>query len=101
MSTVYSWRLSEEFEPSSLSICCTVCENPLVLHQPDSDTPDRLLATCEDCKAWFLANGDGTVLIPLPAWPADVDQSGVEHRSPLTGVKLFDHAELHDLDESD
>ena len=101
MSTVYTWRLSEEFDPSSPSICCDVCENLLVLHQPDSETPDRLLATCEGCEAWFLANGDGTVLIPLPTWPADAALSDMERRSPLTGVKLFHRAELHDLDDSD
>ena len=77
MSTVYAWQQSEQSGPTSLSICCPRCENPVVLHQPDSDTPDRLLATCDDCKSWFLANGDGTVLVPLPIVPADATHSDV------------------------
>lgn len=66
MSTVYTWRHSEDFTPTSLSICCPRCEYSLTLHQPDAELPDRLLATCDDCKAWFLADSDGVVLIPIP-----------------------------------
>jgi hypothetical protein len=27
----------------------------MTLHQPDPDLTERLLATCEECKAWYLA----------------------------------------------
>jgi hypothetical protein len=72
MSTVYTWQHSDQFAPTSLSICCPDCECSLTLHQPDSDLPDRLLATCDECKAWFLATSDGDILIPVPQLPDDV-----------------------------
>jgi hypothetical protein len=33
---------------------CPQCGDELVLHQPDPGRPDRLLATCKVCHAWFL-----------------------------------------------
>ena len=71
MSTVYIWQHSDQFAPSSLAICCPRCECALALHQPDPELPDRLLATCEECKSWFLANSEGVVLILLSAFPDD------------------------------
>lgn len=65
MSTVYNWTHSEEFTPTSLSICCPRCENSLTLHQPDPELPNRLLATCDECKSWFLANSNGVPLAPI------------------------------------
>jgi hypothetical protein len=37
---------------------CSSCGDWLELHQPDCDLPQRLLATCGNCKAWFLVNDD-------------------------------------------
>jgi hypothetical protein len=82
MSTIYMWRPSEQFTPTSLSICCPRCEYSLTLHQPDSDLPDRLLATCDECKSWFLANSDGVGLIPLPELPNDVIPSETDSLIP-------------------
>ncbi len=49
---------------------CPRCQIPLEFHQPDENTPDRLLATCEHCDAWFyVASGvkEGeAVLVHLP-----------------------------------
>ncbi len=36
--------------------CCSRCEGDLDLHQPNPATPERLLATCNDCGAWFLVD---------------------------------------------
>jgi hypothetical protein len=36
------------------AVCCPVCGDELVLHQPDGTLAGRLLATCGGCKAWFL-----------------------------------------------
>ena len=72
MSTVYAWQQSEEFTPASLSICCPSCENSLTLHQPDPDLPDRILATCDECKSWFLAKSDGVDLVPIRELPNGV-----------------------------
>jgi hypothetical protein len=33
---------------------CPECGSVLALHQPDERRADRLLATCGECKAWFL-----------------------------------------------
>ena len=35
------------------------------------DTTDRLLATCDECKSWFLANSHGLTSRALPKSPSD------------------------------
>lgn len=35
---------------------CSQCDCELDLHQPNPATPERLLATCNDCGAWFLVD---------------------------------------------
>jgi hypothetical protein len=70
MSAVFSWQDYDQVAPGCLAICCPRCESGLTLHQPDADVPDRLLATCDECKSWFLANSDATVLsqvYPIPS----------------------------------
>lgn len=71
MSTTFVWRDSDQYAPSSLTLCCPQCECELVLHQPDPELADRLLATCDECKSWFLANSEGNVLIPIRELPGD------------------------------
>ena len=46
-------------------VCCPRCANALMLHQPDPGLPDRILATCDECKSWYLSNPGGTELCPL------------------------------------
>lgn len=52
---------------------CTVCHQPLDLHQPDVEQPDRLLATCGNCGAWHLLqqpdHGKKSLLARLPDFP--------------------------------
>jgi hypothetical protein len=36
------------------TIKCPVCGGCLDLHQPDSDLTTQLLATCGDCKTWYV-----------------------------------------------
>jgi hypothetical protein len=49
---------------------CLVCSKPLDVHQPDADLPERMLATCEDCKGWHLVeyvpDGAKAVVTALP-----------------------------------
>ncbi len=33
---------------------CLNCASDLTLHQPDMNTPERLLGVCESCKHWYL-----------------------------------------------
>jgi hypothetical protein len=49
---------------------CRTCEAKLTLHQPDEDSPERLLGTCAGCGGWYLIEilQDGTeaFLLDLP-----------------------------------
>jgi hypothetical protein len=38
----------------------------LSLHQPDYRRADRLLATCDDCKTWYLTTHRAKTLVRLP-----------------------------------
>ena len=71
MSTVFRWSPTDQFAPSVLAISCPSCEADLTLHQPDPELADRLLAICEECKSWFLANSEGVVLTRVPEFPYD------------------------------
>jgi hypothetical protein len=66
MSDVLFWQQSDEFMAGEVATCCPRCEYSLTLHQPDPELPDRLLATCDECKAWFLTDSDGVKLIAIP-----------------------------------
>jgi hypothetical protein len=45
---------------------CPECGCELLLHQPDESLADRLLATCDECKAWFLTGPEVRDLVRLP-----------------------------------
>jgi uncharacterized protein YbaR (Trm112 family) len=49
-----------------LEVACPACQDNLVVHQPDERQPDRLLGTCESCRAWFLIDAVAAVMIRLP-----------------------------------
>lgn len=59
---------------------CPGCGAGAVLHQPDIDLPDRLLATCEACGTWslvvILPDGDRALAIPLPGGATLLERSG-------------------------
>ena len=40
---------------------CPNCGSALSIHQPDEELPNRLLATCNCCKSWFLTDGSGAL----------------------------------------
>jgi hypothetical protein len=71
MSTVFMWRQSDPSTPGSMIVNCPRCEFELTLHQPDPELGDRLLATCEECKSWFLTNSEGVALTRIPEFPRD------------------------------
>lgn len=66
MSTVFYWQQSEQLASSLLTLTCLHCESPLTIHQPDPELPDRLLATCSECRSWFLANESELTSAALP-----------------------------------
>jgi hypothetical protein len=45
---------------------CPCCRRPLTLHQPDPDSPDRLVGTCEGCRAWFLIDTATGLMVRIP-----------------------------------
>ena len=44
---------------------CPGCGSALILHQPDQELPDRLLATCPGCRSWYVTNGEGEEITAL------------------------------------
>lgn len=59
-------------EPLSISLKggsppeCPRCREALRLHQPDVKLPNRLLATCETCQAWYLTDRRASLQVLLP-----------------------------------
>jgi hypothetical protein len=49
-----------------LAVQCASCHGALVLHQPDEELPSRLLGTCQECRTWFLIDGDAELMVKLP-----------------------------------
>lgn len=45
---------------------CTRCYAPLDLHQLDIHLPGRMLATCAECKAWYLIDVEESLMALLP-----------------------------------
>jgi hypothetical protein len=45
---------------------CPECASPIVIHQPDTDLPDRLLGTCPRCGTWCLLDGGLRLVAILP-----------------------------------
>lgn len=50
--------ISEPDSTESDALACRKCGSDLTLHQPDSEMPERILGTCDECKAWYLFDGD-------------------------------------------
>jgi len=65
MSDVLFYKGSGECAADQVATCCPQCEAQLTFHQPDPELPDRLLATCDECKSWYLADSSGEALTPL------------------------------------
>src|SRR4051812_49634235 len=72
--------------------CCLHCFSPLVLHQPDPDSPERMLGICERCKHWFLIDllprrSEG-VMVRLPDNKVIRDLS---RENSSEGISLMSH----------
>lgn len=56
------------------SIGCPDCGMPLDTHQPDVDSPDRLVGVCLGCRRWYMILADPgeadvlMVLLPDRQW---------------------------------
>jgi hypothetical protein len=45
---------------------CPICECDLEFHRPDEEFPERKLAICPFCRAWFVVQGGECVEVTLP-----------------------------------
>ena len=50
--------IAEPDSTESDALVCRACGSDLSLHQPDPEMPERILGTCEECKTWYLFDGD-------------------------------------------
>ena len=46
---------------------CPACGDPLDIDQPDQAKPDRLLAVCCQCSAWYVVDAMAGVMTLIPA----------------------------------
>jgi hypothetical protein len=44
-------------------VACPGCRHVLTLHQPDPQFPDRLLGTCDVCRAWSLIDSAAGLML--------------------------------------
>jgi hypothetical protein len=77
MGMTYFGQDFGSFDTDSPVLHCPRCQCLLVLHQPDPELWDRLLATCEKCKSWFLANHRGLTSGALTANFEDRESTGL------------------------
>jgi hypothetical protein len=49
---------------------CLACDGSLDLHQPDADSPDRMVGVCMKCARWYLLDSipgtEEVLLVLLP-----------------------------------
>jgi hypothetical protein len=65
LNTALALNRRAKARKSKLFFRCPGCGFSLTLHQPDPELADRLLATCEECKSWYLTNPSGTEWSPI------------------------------------
>ena len=71
--------ISEPESTESDALLCRNCGSDLDLHQPDLEMPERILGTCDECKTWYLFDGD---LNGLEIAPPRKDQGEVGISDP-------------------
>jgi len=50
--------ISEPDSTEGDALVCRKCGSDLTLHQPDTEMPERILGTCDECKTWCPFDGD-------------------------------------------
>jgi hypothetical protein len=68
--------------PDHAGSACPVCEGVLAIHQPDEQSPERLLGTCMECRSWFLIDEAGALMLRLPE-AADLDEDRSSSRADV------------------
>lgn len=59
---------------------CLACGDHLLIHQPDPESPERLLGTCDTCGSWHIMDCDRSVTVLLPDADALRDASAASER---------------------
>jgi hypothetical protein len=76
----------------AVGLACPHCSSSLTLHQPDPESPDRLLGVCGGCKHWYLidpsTDRDDGVLLGLPD---DKLVRALSRANPSGGTSLMGH----------
>ncbi len=72
MRAVFARQDRDQPDEGILSLFCSRCKSPLSLHQPDPELTDRLLATCDECKVWYVTDARGSELIHVPGLANDL-----------------------------
>ncbi len=72
--------ISEPDSTENDALVCRICGCDLTLHQPDPEMPERILGTCDECKAWYLLDGD---LERVEIAPRQTSKGEVKAPNPL------------------
>ncbi len=84
-------RFPAQFE-DPVATQCLNCLSDLILHQPDINTPERLLGVCESCKHWYLIDLVGEVNEGVMVWLPDNEVvRGLSRENPPAGISLMSH----------
>lgn len=69
---------------------CPYCSGPLLMSQPDLDSPERLLGVCRLCSHWFLLdlipNLDEGILSKLPELQVIRE---LRYKDPVDGIAML------------
>jgi hypothetical protein len=71
---------------------CLHCSSQLSLHQPDPQSPERLIGVCEDCKHWFLIDVLSDVTGGVMVWLPDLEViRDLSRENSSHGISLMPH----------
>ncbi len=71
---------------------CLNCATDLTLHQPDMNTPERLLGVCESCKHWYLIDLVPDVSQGVMVWLPDNEVvRELSRDNPPAGISIMSH----------
>ncbi len=69
---------------------CLNCSSELTLHQPDMNTPERLLGVCESCKHWYLIDLVPDVSQGVMVWlPGCEVVRELSRENPPAGISIM------------
>lgn len=76
----FRFTMDAQSEEALSEIQCPRCASGLAVHMPDPGLPDCLLATCHDCKTWYVMDMVATTLTPVSTLPARATSAAPKKR---------------------